>query len=58
MAENVLNRQFGIPGVAAFEGGEGGLTKMWDVVSNTAEYGGRILGPKIIDENAKKSMKA
>jgi ketol-acid reductoisomerase len=37
---------------------EGGLTKMWDVVSNTAEYGGRILGPKIIDGEVKKSMKA
>ncbi len=36
---------------------QGGLTKMWDVVSNTAEYGGRIIGPKIITDETRKTMK-
>ncbi|OVE75039.1 ketol-acid reductoisomerase [archaeon D22] len=36
---------------------EGGITKMYDVVSNTAEYGGRTVGPKIITEQSKKAMK-
>ncbi|MFC1690745.1 ketol-acid reductoisomerase [Nanoarchaeota archaeon] len=36
---------------------EGGLTKMWDVVSNTAEYGGRTIGPKIITAETRKTMK-
>jgi len=36
---------------------EGGLERMWDVVSNTAEYGGRVIGPKIIGDNAKVAMK-
>jgi len=36
---------------------EGGLTKMWDVVSNTAEYGGRTIGPKIIDSTSRAAMK-
>ena len=36
---------------------EGGLTKMWQVVSNTAEYGGRTVGPKIIDKGVKTRMK-
>jgi ketol-acid reductoisomerase len=30
---------------------------MWKNVSNTAEYGGRTRGPKIIDERVKKNMK-
>ncbi len=36
---------------------EGGLTKMWDVVSNTAEYGGRTMGPKIITAETRQAMK-
>lgn len=36
---------------------EGGLTHMWDVVSNTAEYGGRMMGSKIITPETKKAMK-
>jgi ketol-acid reductoisomerase len=36
---------------------EGGLTMMWDVVSNTAEYGGRTVGPKIITSETRKTMK-
>lgn len=36
---------------------EGGLTYMWDVVSNTAEYGGRTRGPKIITKETRESMK-
>ena len=35
---------------------EGGLERMWDVVSNTAEYGGRTVGPKIITEDTKAAM--
>lgn len=35
---------------------EGGLDHMWNVVSNTAEYGGRTIGPKIITEDTKKVM--
>lgn len=37
---------------------EGGIGRMYDVVSNTAEFGGRLVGPKIIDKNTKKRMKA
>ncbi len=37
---------------------EGGLERMWDVVSNTAEYGGRMVGPKIITGETRKAMKA
>ncbi len=37
---------------------EGGLEHMWDVVSNTAEFGGRTVGPKIIDASIKDRMKA
>lgn len=37
---------------------EGGIGRMYDVVSNTAEFGGRLVGPKIIDAGAKKRMKA
>jgi len=36
---------------------EGGLERMWDVVSNTAEYGGRTVGPKIIGDEAKAAMR-
>jgi ketol-acid reductoisomerase len=36
---------------------EGGFEHMYDVVSNTAEYGGRTVGPKIIDKGVKKRMK-
>ncbi len=35
---------------------EGGLVHMWDVVSNTAEYGGRTVGPKIIGAESRKAM--
>ena len=35
---------------------EGGMQHMWNVVSNTAEYGGRTVGPKIITEEAKQEM--
>ena len=30
---------------------------MWDIVSNTAEYGGRTRGKKIITEETRKAMK-
>ena len=36
---------------------EGGLERMWDVVSNTAEYGGRMVGPKIVTDDTRKAMK-
>ncbi|MBI4439797.1 ketol-acid reductoisomerase [Candidatus Woesearchaeota archaeon] len=36
---------------------EGGLTRMWDVVSNTAEYGGRTRGKMIITDEVRKNMK-
>ncbi len=36
---------------------EGGLTRMWDVVSNTAEYGGRTVGPKIVTKETRAEMK-
>jgi len=36
---------------------EKGLAGMWDVVSNTAEFGGRLIGPKIIDQSVKDRMK-
>ncbi len=35
---------------------EGGLVHMWGVVSNTAEYGGRTVGPKIINEESRRAM--
>ncbi len=37
---------------------EGGIEHMYDVVSNTAEFGGRTVGPKIIDASIKDRMKA
>lgn len=36
---------------------EGGIEYMYHVVSNTAEYGGRTVGPRIIDEGSKQRMK-
>lgn len=36
---------------------EGGLSKMWYYVSNTAEYGGLTVGPKIINERSREAMK-
>lgn len=35
----------------------GGLEHMWDGVSNTAEYGGRTRGPRVIDEHVEERMK-
>lgn len=36
---------------------EGGLAKMWRYVSNTAEYGGMTVGPRIINEQSRQAMK-
>ncbi|MFW5912317.1 MAG: ketol-acid reductoisomerase [Candidatus Hadarchaeota archaeon] len=36
---------------------EGGIEEMMKKVSNTAEYGGRTRGPRIIDEGARKEMR-
>ncbi|MCE8424576.1 MAG: ketol-acid reductoisomerase [Candidatus Methanoperedens sp.] len=36
---------------------EGGLSKMWYYVSNTAEYGGLTVGPKVINEQSREAMK-
>jgi len=36
---------------------EGGLSKMWYYVSNTAEYGGMTVGPKVINEQSRLAMK-
>ena len=36
---------------------EKGLAGMWDVVSNTAEFGGRLVGPKVIDDSVKERMR-
>lgn len=36
---------------------EGGLSRMWEVVSNTAEFGGRTRGPRIITPAVKAEMK-
>lgn len=35
---------------------EGGLANMWNSVSNTAEYGGMTVGPKIINEQSRDAM--
>jgi len=35
---------------------EGGLEKMWYSVSNTAEYGGMTVGPKVINELSREAM--
>lgn len=37
---------------------EGGIGGMYYSVSDTAEYGGMVVGPKIIDESVKPKMKA
>ncbi len=36
---------------------EGGFTKMYDVVSNTAEYGGMTVGPYLINSGVRRRMK-
>ncbi len=36
---------------------EGGLEKMWYSVSNTAEYGGLTVGPRIINDLSREAMK-
>ena len=35
----------------------GGLTQMWHVVSNMAEYGGRMVGPRIVTDETRKEMR-
>jgi ketol-acid reductoisomerase len=35
---------------------EGGLERMWHSVSNTAEYGGMTVGPKVINEESRDAM--
>ena len=35
---------------------EGGLMKMWNDVSDTAEYGGLTRGPQIVDEHVRENM--
>ena len=35
---------------------EGGLERMWHSVSNTAEYGGMTVGPKVINEESREAM--
>ena len=37
---------------------EGGIARMRDSISNTAEYGDVTVGPKLIDSEIKKKMKA
>ncbi|MHC1624641.1 MAG: ketol-acid reductoisomerase, partial [Methermicoccaceae archaeon] len=36
---------------------EGGLANMWDSVSNTAEYGGLTVGPKVVNSGSIEAMK-
>jgi ketol-acid reductoisomerase len=36
---------------------EGGLSKMRDSISNTAEYGDLTRGPRLVDENTRKEMR-
>jgi ketol-acid reductoisomerase len=36
---------------------QGGLAYMWSKVSNTAEYGGRTRGKRVIDEHVKEEMR-
>ena len=36
---------------------EGGLTRMWQVVSDTAEYGGSTRGPRVIGDASRAEMK-
>ncbi|ATW87177.1 ketol-acid reductoisomerase [Halohasta litchfieldiae] len=35
---------------------EGGLSEMWDSVSDTAEYGGLTRGDRVVDEHAREQM--
>ena len=35
---------------------EGGLERMWHSVSNTAEYGGMTVGPRVINEYSREAM--
>jgi len=35
---------------------EGGLERMWHSVSNTAEYGGMTVGPRVINEESRDAM--
>jgi ketol-acid reductoisomerase len=35
----------------------GGLTEMWHVVSNMAEYGGRVIGPRIVTDETRAEMR-
>ncbi|MDY6958430.1 MAG: ketol-acid reductoisomerase [Halobacteriota archaeon] len=37
---------------------DGGIEYMWDAVSNTAEYGGRVPGKDIVTPDVKENMKA
>ncbi|HOV51948.1 MAG TPA: ketol-acid reductoisomerase, partial [Methanothrix sp.] len=37
---------------------EGGLMRMWNNVSNTAEYGGMTRGQRIINEESREEMRA
>ena len=37
---------------------EGGISHMWSEVSNTAEYGGRTRGPRVVGKEAREKMKA
>ncbi|PSP75413.1 ketol-acid reductoisomerase [Halobacteriales archaeon QS_1_68_20] len=37
---------------------EGGLSEMWDSVSDTAEYGGLTRGDEVIDEGVRENMQA
>ncbi|MFD1178514.1 ketol-acid reductoisomerase [Paenibacillus puldeungensis] len=37
---------------------EGGMAKMRDSISNTAEYGDYVTGPRVVTEETKKAMKA
>ncbi len=36
----------------------GGVENMWANVSNTAEYGGRTRGPKVIDDHVRRNMES
>jgi ketol-acid reductoisomerase len=36
---------------------EGGTQRMWEVVSNTAEYGGLTRGPRVVTEQTKEEMR-
>lgn len=36
----------------------GGIENMWANVSNTAEYGGRSRGPKVVDDHVRRNMEA